>query len=164
MQIGMVGLGRMGANMSVRLMQGGHEIVAFDVNSDAVAALEKDGASGASSLEDLVSKLEPPRAVWVMVPAGDITEETIDKLADVLSKGDVVIDGGNSRYSDSVRRAEALKERGISFVDSGTSGGIWGLKEGYCLMIGAEQEQFDRLEPIFKTLGPPNGYAHVGPP
>ncbi|MFN2593576.1 MAG: phosphogluconate dehydrogenase (NAD(+)-dependent, decarboxylating) [Actinomycetota bacterium] len=164
MRIGMVGLGRMGANMSVRLMEGGHEIVAFDVNPDAVAAVEKDGAVGASSLEDLVSKLEAPRSVWVMVPAGDITESTIDNLGDALSAGDTIIDGGNSRYSDSVRRAEGLGKRGISFVDSGTSGGIWGLKEGYCLMIGAINDDFARLEPIFKTLAPENGYAHVGPP
>ncbi|MDQ3878272.1 MAG: decarboxylating 6-phosphogluconate dehydrogenase [Actinomycetota bacterium] len=164
MRIGMVGLGRMGANMSVRLMHGGHEIVAFDVNPDAVATLEKDGATGATSLEDLVTKLDPPRAVWVMVPAGDITESTIDKLSDLLSEGDTIIDGGNSRYSDSLRRAKTLQERGISFVDAGTSGGIWGLKEGYCLMVGADEKDFQRLEPIFETLAPPNGYAHVGPP
>jgi 6-phosphogluconate dehydrogenase len=164
MKIGMIGLGRMGANMTVRLVQGGHEVVAFDVNQDAIASVEKDGAIGAESVDDLVAKLAPPRAVWLMVPAGDITEDNVKKLSESLDAGDTVIDGGNSRYTDSLRRAEALNEKGISFVDSGTSGGIWGLKEGYCLMIGAEEGAFARLEPIFETLAPPRGYARVGPP
>ncbi|MEA2461129.1 MAG: 6-phosphogluconate dehydrogenase [Actinomycetota bacterium] len=164
MRIGMVGLGKMGANMSRRLIKGGHEVVAFDVNPDAVSELAGEGAIGAGSLDDLVAQLERPRAVWIMVPAGKITDDTIAQLATLLQEGDTIIDGGNSRYSDSMKRAAALAERGLDFVDSGTSGGIWGLKEGYCLMLGAKEETFGRLEPIFKTLAPENGYAHVGPP
>jgi 6-phosphogluconate dehydrogenase len=160
----MVGLGRMGANMSVRLMRGGHEVVAFDVDAEARGRVAGEGAQAAESLEDLVGALEAPRTVWLMVPAGEITEDTIEKLADLLDDGDAVVDGGNSRYTDSVRRAHALSEKGIGFVDSGTSGGIWGLDNGYCLMIGAEQDDFDRLEPIFKALAPEGGYARVGPP
>jgi 6-phosphogluconate dehydrogenase len=164
MRLGMVGLGRMGANMTRRLIGGGHEVVAFDVSPDAVEEIKGDGADGASSLEDLVGQLEAPRAVWIMVPSGKITDDTIASLADLLSEGDTIIDGGNSRYTESVARSEMLAERGIDFVDSGTSGGIWGLKEGYCLMLGATDEAFERLEPIFETLAPENGYAHVGPP
>ena len=163
MRLGMVGLGKMGANMSRRLIQGGHEVVVFDVNPEAVSELEKEGAGAASSLEDLLTKLEPPRAVWIMVPAGEITDQTIEQLAGAMDSGDTIVDGGNSRYSDTVARAEALKEQGVELVDSGTSGGVWGLKEGYCLMVGAEEKTFDRLEPIFETLAPENGYAHVGP-
>jgi 6-phosphogluconate dehydrogenase len=163
MQLGMVGLGRMGANMTARLLGGGHEVVAFDVTEEAVARAEEGGAIGAHSLEDLVGKLGKPRHVWAMVPAGDITESTIDKLGTLLSEGDTIIDGGNSRYVDSIRRAEALKEKGISFIDSGTSGGIWGLREGYCLMVGGEADAVDRATPIFETLAPENGFAHVGP-
>lgn len=154
----------MGANMTRRLIGGGHEVVAFDVSPDAVEEIKGDGADGASSLEDLVGQLEAPRAVWIMVPSGKITDDTIASLADLLSEGDTIIDGGNSRYTESVARSEMLAERGIDFVDSGTSGGIWGLKEGYCLMLGATDEAFERLEPIFETLAPENGYAHVGPP
>jgi 6-phosphogluconate dehydrogenase len=164
MRLGMVGLGRMGANMTRRLIGGGHEVVAFDVSPDAVEEIKGDGADGASSLQDLVGQLEAPRAVWIMVPSGKITDDTIASLADLLSEGDTIIDGGNSRYTESVARSEMLAERGIDFVDSGTSGGIWGLKEGYCLMLGATDEAFERLEPIFETLAPENGYAHVGPP
>jgi 6-phosphogluconate dehydrogenase len=160
----MVGLGRMGANMSRRLMEGGHEVVAFDVDPEAVEELASEGAAGASSLDDLAAQLEAPRTVWIMVPAGSITEDTITQLAETLDEGDTIIDGGNSRYSDSIRRAGSLAERGIGFIDSGTSGGIWGLKEGFCLMLGAEEEAFRRHEPIFETLAPENGYAHVGPP
>lgn len=164
MQIGMVGLGRMGANMTLRLLRGGHEVVAFDVNQDAVAKSASEGATAAGSLEELVDKLDPPRAVWVMVPAGPITAGTIESLGGLLSDGDAVIDGGNSRYTDSLAHADQLRARGISFVDAGTSGGVWGLEEGYCLMIGAEEETFARLEPAFATLAPENGYARVGEP
>jgi 6-phosphogluconate dehydrogenase len=164
MRLGMVGLGKMGANMTKRLMEGDHEVVAYDVNPEAVKEISGAGALGSSSLEDLVTQLETPRAVWIMVPAGKITDDTIAALAELLSAGDTVIDGGNSRYSDSMKRAEFLAGKDIDFVDSGTSGGIWGLKEGYCLMLGASDEVFGRLEPIFKTLAPENGYAHVGPP
>jgi 6-phosphogluconate dehydrogenase len=164
LKIGMVGLGRMGASMTVRLVKGGHEVVAYDVNEDAVASAVGEGATGASSLDDLVARLEPPRSVWVMVPAGDITQSTLDALAELLDSGDVIVDGGNSRYSDTLLRAAALKEQGIDLVDSGTSGGIWGLKEGYCLMVGGTTEAIERLQPIFDTLAPENGFAHVGPP
>jgi 6-phosphogluconate dehydrogenase len=165
MQIGMVGLGRMGANMTTRLIRGGHEVVAFDVNHEAVKKASEGGATGADSLADLVKKLNGPRrAVWLMVPSGEITESTITDLTELLKPGDVVVDGGNSRYTDSVRRATNLFKKGISFVDSGTSGGVWGLEEGFCLMIGADAEEFERLEPIFATLAPENGYARVGGP
>ncbi len=164
MQIGMVGLGRMGANMTRRLLDGGHEVVAYDVDPAAVEQLTNEGAVGAESLETLVEKLTSPKAVWVMVPAGEITGATIARLAELLDEGDVVVDGGNSRHVDSVARAVLLAESGIEFVDSGTSGGIWGLTEGYCLMIGASEEAFARLEPLFATLAPEDGYARVGPP
>nr|QEO74187.1 3-hydroxyisobutyrate dehydrogenase [uncultured bacterium] len=160
----MVGLGRMGANMSRRLLDGGHEVVACDVDPAAVEQLVAEGAIGAESVDTLVQKLPPPRAVWLMLPAGEITGATIARLAGVLEAGDVVVDGGNSRHVDSVARAALLDEKGIDFVDSGTSGGIWGLTEGYCLMIGASEEAFARLEPVFRTLAPPDGYARVGPP
>jgi 6-phosphogluconate dehydrogenase len=159
----MVGLGRMGASMTVRLMKGEHELVVFDVDPDAVASAVKEGASGAASLKDLVAQLEPPRVVWLMLPAGDVTQRTIDELAELLDAGDVVVDGGNSRYTDTIARARALAERDIDLVDSGTSGGIWGLKNGYCLMIGGEADPVARLEPAFTTLAPEQGFAHVGP-
>ncbi|MDQ3216789.1 MAG: decarboxylating 6-phosphogluconate dehydrogenase [Actinomycetota bacterium] len=162
MKIGMVGLGRMGSNMSLRLLQGGHEVVAHDVSPDAIEKVASQGAMAAPSLQDLVHELDGPRAVWVMVPAGVITEETIAKLASLLDKDDVIIDGGNSRYTDTQRRAKELADKGIHFLDSGTSGGIWGLAEGYCLMVGGATEAIGRLEPIFRTLAPENGYAHVG--
>ena len=162
MKIGMVGLGRMGSNMSLRLLQGGHEVVAHDVSPDAIEKVASQGAMAAPSLQDLVHELDGPRAVWVMVPAGVITEETIAKLASLLDKDDVIIDGGNSRYTDTQRRAKELADKGIHFLDSGTSGGIWGLAEGYCLMLGGATEAIGRLEPIFRTLAPENGYAHVG--
>jgi 6-phosphogluconate dehydrogenase len=164
MRLGMVGLGKMGANMTRRLVEGGHEVVVFDVNEEAVKAIAEEGAEASDSLGSLVRALDAPRTVWIMVPSGDITQTTIESLAEHLESGDTIIDGGNSRYSDSVARAEMLAEDGIDLVDSGTSGGIWGLKEGYCLMIGATEEAFARLEPIFKTLAPENGYAHVGKP
>ncbi len=165
MEMGMIGLGRMGGNMVQRLLEGGHRLVAYALAQEAVQASVKQGASGASSLPDLVGQLTAPRAVWVMVPAGRATEETIDSLAGLLSEGDVVIDGGNAYYKDSIRRAAALKERGIAFMDAGTSGGVWGLKEGYSLMVGGDAEVFKRLEPIFQTLAPAadKGYGHVGP-
>ena len=154
MQLGMVGLGRMGAGIVRRLMKDGHRCVGYDVSPDAVKALEADGATGATSLEDFVAKLEKPRSVWVMVPAGAITDKTIDALADVLEAGDVVIDGGNTHYVDDIRHAAALREKGIHHVDCGTSGGVWGFARGFCLMIGGETEVVDRLSPIFATIAP----------
>jgi 6-phosphogluconate dehydrogenase len=165
MEIGMIGLGRMGANMTTRLLAGGHRVVAFDRAPDAVAAAVKGGAVGAASLAELVAALAAPRAVWVMVPAGDPTESTVRALADALAPGDTVIDGGNSNYRDSMRRAELLATKEIRFVDAGTSGGIWGLKEGYSLMVGGEKSAVERLRPIFETLAPAadRGWGHVGP-
>jgi len=181
MQLGIVGLGRMGANMARRLMRDGHEIVAYDVNPDAVSELAGEGAEGASSLADLASKLSAPRSVWVMVPAGDITEQTIDGLAGVLESGDAVVDGGNSYYRDDIRRAAKLGESEVDHVDCGTSGGVHGLERGYCLMIGGPDRAVERLDPIFASLAPgvgeaprtpgaagdpspaENGYLHCGP-
>lgn len=164
MQIGMVGLGRMGGNMTRRLLRQGHDVVGYAQDAESIRAVESEGASGAGSLEDLVAKLDAPRSVWLMIPAGDPTEETIAHLRDLLDAGDVVVDGGNSKYTDSMRRAQELSSQGISLVDAGTSGGIWGLEYGYCLMIGAERAAYERLEPIFSALAPTDGYAHVGPP
>ena len=164
MRLGMVGLGKMGANMSLRLLRGGHEVVAFDVDSTAIDKVVTDGATGATSLADLVSQLEPPRVVWLMVPAGPITDQTIEELSQQLKPGDIIVDGGNSRYTDTIARATRAFQRGLALVDAGTSGGIWGLEEGYCLMVGADPEEFARLEPILRTLAPPEGYARVGPP
>ncbi len=163
MQIGMIGLGRMGANMVQRLMDGGHECVVFDLNPKNVKALEKNGAIGAASLEEFVQKLNGPRAVWVMVPAGDPTEKTIQSLKEVLDKEDIVIDGGNTRFKDDVRRAASLKEKGIHFVDVGTSGGVWGVERGYCLMIGGVDKVVAHLDPIFKTLAPGKGDIETTP-
>jgi 6-phosphogluconate dehydrogenase len=165
MEIGMIGLGKMGANMTTRLLAGGHRVVAFDRSADAVAGAVKGGAAGAASLGELVAALAAPRAVWIMVPAGDPTESTVHALGDALSRGDTVIDGGNSNYKDSMRRAELLAGRGIQFVDAGTSGGVWGLKEGYSLMVGGDKATVDRLRPIFETLAPAKdlGWGHVGP-
>jgi 6-phosphogluconate dehydrogenase len=154
MQLGMVGLGRMGAGIVRRLMRDGHHCVGYDVFPDAVKALEADGATGSASLEEFVAKLEKPRAAWVMVPAGDITDKTIASLADVLEEGDTVIDGGNSHYVDDIRHATMLRERGIHHVDVGTSGGVWGFERGFCLMIGGEKEVVDRLSPIFASVAP----------
>ena len=154
MQLGMVGLGRMGANMVRRLVRDGHELVVFDVSADAVSALAQEtGATGANSLEDMVSKLQPPRAIWMMVPAA-FTSDEVYKLADLVSKGDVLIDGGNSYYRDDISRAEHLEPRGIHYVDCGTSGGVFGLERGYCLMIGGTDEAVSLLDPIFKSLAP----------
>jgi 6-phosphogluconate dehydrogenase len=162
MRIGFVGLGKMGLNMVTRLLQGGHEVVATDLSEDAVKNAEEKGATSAGSLDDLVSKLSAPRVVWVMVPSGKPTDVTIDSLSTLLGEGDIVIDGGNSLYKDSMKHADTLKNKGISFLDCGTSGGIWGLKVGYCLMIGGEEAAFKVVEPAFKTLAPEDGYAHVG--
>jgi 6-phosphogluconate dehydrogenase len=164
MQLAMIGLGRMGGNMVQRLLQGGHQVVVFDRSAEAVKAHVGMGATGAADLGDVVRRLSPPRVIWVMVPAGAPVESTIDALLPALTAADVVIDGGNSNYKDSRRRAARLRERGIEFIDAGTSGGIWGLKVGYCLMVGASKEAFALCEPIFRTLAPPDGYAHVGPP
>jgi len=157
MQLGMVGLGRMGANMTRRLMRGGHQLVVSDLSADAVKHLAGEGAIGSSSLEDLVAKLAPPRAVWIMVPAGGPTEQTVQKLAQHLKSGDAIIDGGNSHFKDDVRRAKDLSAKGIHYVDVGTSGGVWGLERGYCMMIGGPKEAVQRLDPIFKTLAPGRG-------
>jgi 6-phosphogluconate dehydrogenase len=164
MQLAMIGLGRMGGNMVQRLLQGGHQLVVFDRSANAVKPHVAMGATGAKDLADLCGQLRTPRVVWVMVPAGAAVESTIEQLLPGLSKGDIIIDGGNSNFKDSIRRAAALKEKGIGFIDAGTSGGVWGLTVGYCLMIGASPEAFKVCEPIFKTLAPPDGYAHVGPP
>jgi 6-phosphogluconate dehydrogenase len=181
MQLGMVGLGRMGAGLVRRLMRDGHRCVGYDVFPDAVKALEADGALGAESLEDFAAKLEKPRTAWVMVPAGEITDKTIASLADVLEEGDTIIDGGNTYYHDDIRHAAALREKGIHHVDVGTSGGVWGFERGFCLMIGGEKEVVDRLSPIFASIAPgvdsaprtpgrtgdptaaEHGYYHCGP-
>jgi len=162
MELGFVGLGRMGGNMVTRLLQDKHTIVAYDRGADAVAAAAGRGARTAGSLAELVKTLAPPRAVWVMVPAGEATENTIRELATLLSRGDTVIDGGNTNYKDDVRRGQELAARGLHYVDAGTSGGIWGLKVGYCLMVGGDREPVARLEPLFRSLAPANGYLHVG--
>jgi 6-phosphogluconate dehydrogenase len=163
MQLGMVGLGRMGANMVQRLLNGGHQVAAFDRNPAAVEEIASRGAVGATSLEDLARKLNAPRALWIMVPVGAPVQQTIDALRPHLQPGDILIDGGNSNFHDSRRRAEELASAGIHYVDVGTSGGVWGLEKGYCLMIGGAREAFEHLEPLFKTLAPPDGYAYVGP-
>ncbi len=163
MKLGMVGLGRMGGNMTARLLQHGHEVVAFDPSPEAVDRTVQAGAAGASSLQDLVSRLEGPRVVWLMVPAGEITETTVRELGGLLSSEDVVVDGGNSFYKDSMRRAGQLEAAGIRFVDCGTSGGIWGLENGYCLMVGGDRVAVKLVEPAFLALAPEGGYAHVGP-
>jgi 6-phosphogluconate dehydrogenase len=181
MQLGMIGLGRMGANIVRRLMRSGHECVVYDVNSDAVQSLAGSGAVGATSLEDFVAKLSKPRAAWVMVPAGEITESTVRELAHLMEPGDTIIDGGNTYYRDDIRRAGELEQRGIHYIDAGTSGGIWGLERGYCLMIGGQKEAVGRLEPLFAAIAPgvdaalrspgrsgepspsEQGYLHCGP-
>lgn len=162
MKIGFVGLGRMGANMVQRLLEHKHTIVAFDISEQARTLVKSKGAGVVHSLEQLVGQLNTPRIVWIMVPAGKPTEGTINELAGFLKKGDIVIDGGNSYYKDSARRAQVLKEKGIHFLDAGTSGGVWGLQVGYCLMVGGEKEIFAETEPVFKALAPKNGYAYVG--
>jgi 6-phosphogluconate dehydrogenase len=163
MELGMIGLGRMGANMTERLLRGGHRVISYDRSAEAIQQVVDKGAVGAHSLADFVKQLSPPRAIWLMVPSGDPVDQTIEQLLPHLAKGDTIIDGGNSNYKDSIRRAEKLKAQGIHFVDAGTSGGIWGLQVGYCMMVGGEKEVVDRLEPIVKTLAPQEGYLHVGP-
>ncbi len=180
-QLGMVGLGRMGANIVRRLMRDGHDCVVYDVNPDVIQELEGEGSEGASSLEEMASKLKAPRSVWVMVPAGEITEKTVADVAEYLEKGDAIIDGGNTYYRDDMRRAATLGERGIDYIDCGTSGGVFGLDRGYCLMIGGPDQAVKRLDPIFATLAPgvdaaertpgrkgkpssaEHGYLHCGP-
>jgi len=165
MDIGMIGLGRMGANMAVRLVRGGHRVVAFDLSAEARRNAAAQGMEAAESLEKLAAALPAPRVVWLMVPAGAPTEETLNQLAPKLGGGDIVVDGGNSNYRDSQRRAAALAQKGLRFVDVGTSGGIWGLSEGYCLMAGGGREDIARLKPALETLAPAKarGWAHVGP-
>ena len=165
MELGMIGLGRMGGNMAQRLIAGGHQVVAYDPAKEAVESIVKKGATSALSYADLVSKLTRPRTIWMMVPSGEPTESSVNNLAAQLSQGDVVIDGGNSNYKDSMRRASTLSAKGISYLDVGTSGGIWGLKEGYCLMVGGNMEAFRHMEPVFQTLAPSpqQGYGYVGP-
>ncbi len=181
MELGMVGLGRMGANIVRRLMRDGHDCFVYDVNPEAIETLAGEGAQGASSLKELAEKMSAPRAIWVMVPAGEITDQTIHEVADVLEKGDAIIDGGNSYYRDDMRHAAELAERGIDFIDCGTSGGVFGLERGYCLMIGGPDAAVERLDPIFATVAPgvdsaertpgrsgdagpaENGYLHCGP-
>jgi len=163
MQLGMVGLGRMGAGIVRRLMKDGHRCVGYDVFPDAVKSLEADGATGSTSLEDFAAKLEKPRAVWVMVPAGEITDKTIASLGEVLEEGDAIIDGGNTHYHDDIRHANELREKGIHHVDVGTSGGVWGFERGFCLMIGGEEDVVDRLSPIFASVAPGVGDAERTP-
>ena len=165
MELGMIGLGRMGGNIARRLLRGGHRVVVYNRSPDKTLEVAKEGAEGAFSLGELVDKLTPPRAVWSMMPAGDVTESTIESLIPLLSAGDVVIDGANSNYKDTMRRATRVREHSLHFVDVGTSGGIWGLTEGYCLMVGGDPDAVQRLRPIFETLAPApdRGWGHVGP-
>jgi 6-phosphogluconate dehydrogenase len=181
MQLGIIGLGRMGANIARRLMKGGHTCVVYDRDAKAVSGLGKDGATGAKDLADLVSKLKAPRAVWVMLPSGGPTEQTIEALADLMSPGDTVIDGGNTFYKDDIRRSKALKKKKVSYIDVGTSGGVWGLERGYCMMVGGDTKAVKHVDPILKTLAPglgniprtkrgknadptaEDGYIHTGP-
>jgi 6-phosphogluconate dehydrogenase len=165
MELAMIGLGRMGGQMTRRLLKAGHRVFVFDTIAATRDALAREGAVAAVSLQELTSKMTPPRAVWLMVPAGNPAEQVVTRLASVLSPGDIIIDGGNSNYKDTVRRAEMLTSRSISFVDVGTSGGVWGLREGYCLMVGGDPEAYRRIEPVLQTLAPSPtaGYGHVGP-
>ena len=162
MQIAMMGLGRMGMNMAKRLLQGGHSVIAYNRTPNKTDQLVKEGAIGAYSLSEVVEKLSPPRVTWVMLPAGPTVDDHIVQLKEILSSGDIVIDGGNTYYKDDIRRADLLAEKEIKFIDAGVSGGIWGLKVGYCLMTGGEKETYQYLEPIFKTLAPEEGYLHCG--
>jgi len=165
MKLGMIGLGKMGANMAQRLLLGGHQVTGFDPNADARKALEAKGAASAASLQALVTALPAPRVLWLMVPSGKITDDTVNALLPLLAKGDTVIDGGNSNYQDTLRRAKLYAEHDIGYVDSGTSGGVWGLKEGYSMMVGGDSKTVEPLRPIFETLAPgkDQGWGHVGP-
>ena len=163
MRIAMVGLGKMGLNMTRRLLRGGHEVVAADRSANAVREAAREGALPAASVADAVAILSPPRVVWLMVPAGPPVDENVELLAGTLKAGDVVVDGGNSLYKEAPRRAKRLAERGVRFLDAGTSGGIWGFAEGYCLMVGGDEDAFRVVNPILATLAPPGGYAHMGP-
>jgi 6-phosphogluconate dehydrogenase len=163
MQLAMIGLGRMGAGMTQRLLQGGHQVAVYDRSADAINALAGKGATSASSLADLGQKLKTPRMFWLMIPAGSPVDDTIEGLKSSLASGDVIIDGGNSYYKDSMRRAESLRKQQVEFLDAGVSGGIWGLKDGFCLMVGGSDAAYKQAEPIFKTLALPGGYAYVGP-
>ena len=163
MQLAMIGLGKMGGNMTERLLRGGHQVVAYDRSADVVRHYVSLGATGAESLADVARQLPAPRVIWIMVPAGNPVDETLDELRPLLTEGDVVIDGGNSNFHDTMRRAMILAERDVQLIDCGTSGGVWGLENGYCLMIGGEKRAVLLCEPIFKTLAPPHGCAHVGP-
>jgi 6-phosphogluconate dehydrogenase len=163
MKIGLIGLGRMGSNMVVRLLKDKHEVVVYDRSPEPAKNLEKQGAIAASSVQDLLSKLPQQKIVWLMIPAGEATIQAIRDLSNLLAKNDIVIDGGNSYYKNSVLMAQELAKKGIHFLDAGTSGGIWGLEKGYCLMVGGEKQVFDQCEPLFKTLAPPDGYLYVGP-
>ncbi len=163
MQLGMIGLGKMGGNMVERLIGGGHEVLVWDRSRDAIAESEREGAAGAADLADLCAKLSTPRIIWMMVPAGGPVDDTIAQLKPHLAKGDILIDGGNSNYHDTMRRGAALAAETLEYVDCGTSGGVWGLANGYCLMIGASDRAFATCEPIFRTLAPESGYAHLGP-
>jgi 6-phosphogluconate dehydrogenase len=162
MELGFIGLGKMGMNMVTRLQRDQHRVVVFDRSNDLIKQAESQGCAGSSSLADMVGKLSAPRAVWIMVPSGAPTEETVHAVAALLQPGDIILDGGNTRFHDDVRRAAELMTKGIHYVDAGTSGGIWGLKVGYCLMVGGEDVAVKRLAPAFKTLAPENGWAHVG--
>jgi len=162
MKLGIIGLGKMGAFMAERLLREGHEVVANNRSPDKTKLIEAKGAEGAYSLEELVNKLESPRVIWMMVPSGETVQNMIDSLIPLISKGDIIIDGGNSYYKDSVRRYNQLKELGINYLDIGTSGGIWGLQIGYCVMVGGDKNIFEYCEPIFKSLAPVDGYKHIG--
>ncbi len=163
MQLGFIGLGKMGGNMVQRLMQGGHRVIAYDRNAEVMKELAVKGATRAATVAEMVSKLSAPRVVWIMVPSGNPTQETINELSSHLEKGDILIDGGNSNFKDSVRRGKELSERGVYLIDCGTSGGVWGLQLGYCMMIGGDSSALKIAEPLFKSLAPENGYAFVGP-
>ena len=163
MQLGMIGLGRMGGNIVRRLLRGGHSCVVFDTNAASVAQLTQEGATGSQDMAHLVAQMQAPRAVWVMLPAGAITEATVERLGELLQPGDTIIDGGNSNYQDDVRRAQAMAAKGIRYIDVGTSGGVWGLERGYCMMIGGDKPAFDHLEPLFKTLAPGIGTIEKTP-
>jgi 6-phosphogluconate dehydrogenase len=163
MRIGMIGLGKMGANMVERLLKGGHEVVAYDLHEEALKAAAAQGAETATSLEDLAGKLTAPKAAWVMLPAGHVTDYAVEELAGLFSKGDVIVDGGNSNYKEWIALSDKIAKTGVGLVDAGTSGGVWGLTEGYCLMVGGAKESVAVVEPALLTLAPKDGYAHVGP-